>query len=108
MLNIKLAGIAFGGIAIVALSGCEQLEQTAAEAVDEARQTAVQALDEARQANTVEEAKQSAGNALDDVRQQAAGLLQQASDILVGNQAAQDDGQQELEATETPEAQTDS
>lgn len=103
MTNTQLKSILIGGIAIVALSGCEQLEQAATSAVDEARQTAVEAIDEARQAGSVEEAKQSADNALDEVRQQAAGLLQQASDFLAGEKPAQDEVLQKTSTEATPE-----
>ena len=106
MTRIKLTGLLVGGIAIVGLSGCEQLEQAATEAVDKARQTAVKTLDEARQAGSIEEAKRSADNALQDVRQQAAGLLQQASELLSGNQPAQDEAQPGTDAAPIIEAQT--
>lgn len=93
MNNTKLTSLLIGGIAIIGLSGCEQLEQAATEAVENARQTAVQTLDEASRAGSVEEAKQTAGNALQDIRQQASGLLRQASDYLSGQQPMQNDTQ---------------
>lgn len=98
MSKTRLTSLLVGGIAIIGLSGCEQLEQAATEAVDKARQTAIQTIDEARQAGSLEEAKQSAGNALQDVKQQASGLLQQAGDYLSGHQPAQDDAQPPADA----------
>lgn len=71
-----------GGIAVTGLAGCEQLEQAANEAVEQAKQSAVRAIDEVRQAGSIEEAKQSAGKALEGARQNAAGLLEQASQYL--------------------------
>ena len=106
MSKIKLASLLIGGIAIVGLSGCEQLEQAATEAVDKAKQTAIETLDEARQAGSIEEAKQSADNALQDVRQQAAGLLQQASDYLAGNQPQPDEAQPPTDAAPATETKT--
>ena len=107
MSKTKLTSLIIGAVAIVGLSGCDQLEQAATEAVDKARQTAVNTLDEARQAGSIEEAKQSADNALQDVRQQAAGLLQQASDLLSGNAPAQDEMQPGADAEPVIEPKTD-
>ena len=106
MSNTKLTSFLVGSVAIIGLSGCEQLEQAATEAADKARQTAIQTLDEARQAGSLEEAKQSAGDALQDVKQQASGLLQQASDYLSGEQPAQDEAQPSAGAAPATESKT--
>ncbi len=101
----KKAGlIAVGGVALVALGGCEQLEPAATEAVDQAKQSAVQALDEARQAGSVEEAKQTADRFLLDAKEQASGLLDQASQYLSEEKPAQQAGaEQEQTSIATPE-----
>jgi len=78
------------GISVAGLTGCEQLEQAAADVVENARQSAVQALDQIGQADSVEETKQSAGEALQKTRQKAAGLLDRASAYLSGEQQLQD------------------
>ena len=93
MKKFWLAPSLIGAIAITGLAGCEQIEQATNEAVDKARQTAVETLDQARQAGSVEEAKQTADNAFQDLKRQAAGLLQQASDYLSGNEPAQPDAE---------------
>ena len=102
-----LAGLLFGTVVIVGLSGCQQIEQAATEAVDKARQTAIQTLDEARHAGSIEEAKQSASDAVQDVKKQAAGLLQQASDYLSGNQRALDAEQPGADLEPATEPKTD-
>ena len=107
MTRLKLAGLLLGTVSIVGLSGCQQIEQAATEAVDKATQTAIQTLDEARQAGSIEEAKQSAGNAVQDVKQQAAGFLQQASDYLSGNQQALDAEQPGADLEPAAEPKTD-
>ena len=107
MSKTKLTSLIVGAVAIIGLSGCDQLEQAATEAVDKAKQTAVNTLDEARQAGSIEEAKQSADNALQDVRQQAAGLLQQASEILSGTQPAPDEMPPGADAEPMVEPRTD-
>ena len=86
------------GVFVAGLAGCERLEQAATDAVDNAKQSAVQALDEIRQANSIEEAKQSAHEALQSTRQKAAGLLDEASGYLAGEQPPQGDGQAPAEA----------
>ena len=75
-----------GSIALVGLSGCEQMEQAATEAVETAKQTAVQALQEASQTGSIDEARQTATQALRDAKQQAAGVLGQASEYLSSEQ----------------------
>ena len=91
-----------GGIAVIGLTGCEQIEQAANDAVEQARQSAVEAIDQVRQAGSIEEAKQSASKALDEARQGAAGLLDQASQYLAeeGRATAGEDAP----AGETPAA----
>ena len=108
MTRLRFAGLLFGTVAIVSLSGCQQIEQAATEAVDKAKQTAIQTLDEARQAGSIEGAKQSAGNAVQEVKQQAAGLLQQASDYLSGNQQALDAERPGADMEPATEPKTDS
>ena len=81
-----------GGIALIGLSGCEQVEQAANDAVEKAKQSAVQALDEAKQTGSIDEARQSATQALQEAKQAAAGILGQASDYLANDQQAQDGG----------------
>ncbi len=71
-----------GVVAVLSLSGCEQIDQAAADAVDQARTSAGQLLEDASQARSVEEARQVADDALVEARERAAGLLQQASDFL--------------------------
>ena len=102
MVKFKLASLALvGGIAAVGLSGCEQVEQAANEAVEKAKQTAVEAIDQARQTGSVDEARQSADNVLQDVKQQAAGFLDQASEYLRQGQPAET-GAAEVEAETAP------
>ena len=79
MKKFRLAPLLIGALAITGLAGCEQIEQAT--------------NDQARQAGSVEEAKQTADNALQDLKQQAAGLLQQASDYLSGNETARPDAE---------------
>ncbi len=97
-----LTPLLFGSIAMIGLTGCEQLEQAANDAVEKAKQSAVQGLEEVMQSGSVDEAKQSASEALKEAKQGAAGLLEQASRYL------SDDGQaQEVEGSageESPSA----
>lgn len=74
--------VLIGGISVFALTGCEQIEQAANEAVDKVKQSAVRVLDEARQAGSVDEARQSADRAVQEARQTAAELFGQASEFL--------------------------
>jgi hypothetical protein len=108
MSQSKPASLVIGAIAILAQGGCEQLQQAATEAVNDAKQTAVEALEEATQAGSIDGAKQSADNAIDDVRQQAAGLLQQASDYLSGKPPAEDSAEQATDAAAVTETDTES
>ena len=71
-----------GGGALLALTGCEQIEQAATQAVDQAKQTAVQALDEAQQNGSLDQAREAVDRVLQDARQEAAGLLGEASQYL--------------------------
>ena len=82
MRTFKSPALLLGGIAIIGLTGCEKLEQAAAEAVEQARQSATQAIDEVRQAGSLEEATQAATRALEAARQNAAGLLDQTRQQL--------------------------
>lgn len=104
MTRSRLAHVLIGGIAVTALSGCEQVEQAATEAADKARQTAVQTLDEARQAGSVEQAAQSADKAVQELKQQAAGLLKQASDYLSGGKQSPQGDQPGAEQGQAPAA----
>ena len=87
MFNSK-ALVLVAGIAAVGLTGCEQLEQAASEAVDNATQAAVQALDEAKQSGSIADAKQSADKLVNDAKQQAAGILDQVNRYLTEGQQA--------------------
>lgn len=78
-----------GGISVVCLTGCDQMEQATNNAVEKAKQSAVQALDEARQSGSIDQVKQSANQALIEARQTAAGLLGQASEYLAAEQQGQ-------------------
>ena len=79
-----------GGISVVSLTGCEQIEQAKNTAVEKAKASAVQILDEARQAESIDDVKQSANRAMQDAKQSAAGLLGQASDYLSNQPQEQD------------------
>ncbi len=82
-LNKGFAGtLLMGTIGAFALTGCEQLDQAAADAADQARQSAGQLLEDARQARSIDDARQVADDALLEAREQAAGLLQRASEFL--------------------------
>ncbi len=81
-----------GSISVIGLTGCEQVEQAANDAVEKAKQTAVQALDEVTQTGLIEQATQSANQALLDAKQKAAGLLGQASEYLSEDQQGQEVG----------------
>lgn len=76
--SLPLLGI----VAALALTGCEQIEQAASQALQDAQQSAQQALEEARQSGSLDQARQSASEALDQARQAAAGLLGEASEYL--------------------------
>lgn len=71
-----------GGISIVGLTGCEQLEQATNAAVEKAKESTVQIIDEAKQVNSIEDARQTANRAMQEAKQTAAGLLGQASQYL--------------------------
>ena len=77
-------------VALVGLTGCEQVEQAANDVVEEAKQAAVQALDEAQQAGSIDQAKETANQVLQEAWQQAAGLLGQASEYLSRDQQGHD------------------
>lgn len=79
-----------GAISVVGLTGCEQVEQAATDAVEKARQSALQVLDEAKQSGSIDQARQSANQALNEAKQKAAGLLGQASEYLSQDQQEQD------------------
>lgn len=72
----------FGAVAVLGLSGCEQVEQAASQALQDARQSATQVLEDASQSGSLEQARQSASEALNEARQAAAGLLGEASEYL--------------------------
>jgi len=71
-----------GGISIVGLTGCEQLEQATNAAVEKAKESTVQIIDEAKQVNSIDDARQTANRAMQEAKQTAAGLLGQASEYL--------------------------
>lgn len=77
-------------VALVGLSGCEQVEQAANDVVEKAKQATVLALDEAHQSGSIDQAKETANQVLPEARQQAAGLLGQASEYLSRDQQGQD------------------
>ncbi len=82
-LNTGSAGtLLLGAVAVFALSGCEQIDQAAADAVETARTSAGQLLEDASQARSIDDARQVADDALVEAREQAAGLLQRASEFL--------------------------
>ena len=81
--------VLIGGISVVSLTRCEQVEQAANDAVEKAKQSAVQALNEATQTGSIDQAKQSANQALLEAKQKAAGLLGQASEYLANDQQGQ-------------------
>ena len=72
----------FGGISVVSLTGCEQIEQAKNTAVENAQTSAVQLLDKARQAESIDDVKQLANRAMQDAKQSAAEILGQASENL--------------------------
>lgn len=72
----------FGATAVPGLSGCEQVENAAHEALHKAKQSAGQVLEDARQSGSVEQARQSASEALTEARQAASVLLGEASEYL--------------------------
>ena len=71
-----------GGGALLALTGCERIEQAATDAVEQAKQSATQVLEEATQTGSIEDAAQAADQVLLETRQQAAELLEQMSNYL--------------------------
>ena len=77
------------GTSVLGVTGCEQMEQAANDAVLKAKQAAVQVLDEARQAGSIDEVKQSAERAAREAKQNAAGLLKQAGDDLAKDEQVQ-------------------
>ena len=79
-----------GGISIVSLTGCEQIEQATNTAIEKAKESAVQILDEAKQAESIDDVKQSANRAIQDAKQTAAGFLGQASEYLSHEAQEQD------------------
>ena len=82
-LNTGSAGAQLlGVVALFVLSGCDQIDQAATDAVEKAKTSAGQLLEDASQARSVDDARQVADDALVEAREQAAGLLQQASDFL--------------------------
>ncbi len=81
-----------GGISIVSLTGCEQVEQAASVAVERAKESAVKVVDEARQSGSIDDARQSADRALQEAKQAAAGLLGQASEFLANEPQEQGNG----------------
>ena len=82
----------FGSLALVTLSGCERLEQAAAEAVEQARQSTAEVLQEAARTGSLESARQQADEALQEARQKAAGMLGAASQYLGGQPPAGEAG----------------
>ena len=94
MIPVRKPALLFTGLlAIVALSGCERIQQAADSAVEQARQTTMQAIDEASQAGSIDEARQTAVDALQQFRQQASGLLDEASGYLQPETPPQQDGE---------------
>ena len=79
-----------GSVALVGLSGCEQVEQATNGVVEKARQAAVQVLDEAQQSGSIDQARETANQALSEARRLAAGLLGQASEYLTQDQPGED------------------
>lgn len=79
-----------GSVALVGLTGCEQVEQATNSVVEKARQAAVQVLGEAQQAGSIDQAKETANQALSEARRLAAGLLGQASEYLTQDHQGQD------------------
>ena len=80
-----------GSISVVSLTGCEQMEQAANDAMEKAKQSAAQVLDEAKQSGSiVDQAKQTANDALIEAKQTAADLLGQTNQYLSEDQQRQD------------------
>lgn len=77
-------------VALVGLSGCEQVEQAANDVVEKAKQATVLALDEAHQSGSIDQAKETVNQVLQEARQQAAGLLGQVSEYLNRDQQRYD------------------
>ena len=69
-------------MALLFLTGCEQLEQAKNDTIENAKQTVVKALEEAKSSGSIEQAKESANQVLIDAKKAAAGLLNQAGKYL--------------------------
>ena len=87
-----------GGISMLALTGCEQLEQKAADMVEQTKQNAAQTLDEIRQAGSIEEAAQTATDAFQKSKD---GLLNEVQDLIQGESVSQKNEQASKENAAT-------
>lgn len=58
---------------MVGLTGCDQVEQAANNAVEVAKQSALQALEEATRTSTINQAKESANQVMLEAKQKATG-----------------------------------
>ena len=70
------------GMALLLLTGCDQLEQAKNDTLEKAKQTAIAALQEATQSGSIGQAEESASQVLIDAKKAAAGLLDQAGKYL--------------------------
>jgi hypothetical protein len=65
-------------MALLFLTGCEQLEQAKNGTIENAKQTAIKALEEVTSSGSIEQTKESANQVLIDAKKATAGLLDQA------------------------------
>lgn len=69
-------------MALIILTGCEQIEQVKTDTLEKAKQSASRMLNEAGQSPSIEQAKESANQVLIESKKAAADLLDQASQYL--------------------------
>ena len=75
-------------MALLFLTGCEQLEQAKNDTIEKAKHTAIKALEEVKSSGSIEQAKESANQVLIDAKKAAAGLLNQAGKYLEEDESA--------------------
>ena len=69
-------------MALLFLTGCEQIEQAKNDTIENAKQTALKAIEDVTAISSIEEAKESASQILTETKKATAGLLDQASKHL--------------------------
>lgn len=69
-------------IALLFLTGCEQLEQAKNDTIENAKQTATKALEEVKSSVSIEQAKESANQVLIDAKNATVELLDQVGKYL--------------------------